>query len=724
MTIMATTNPKYDQQQDQLLPQHQALLDASGISSEVAQARGYRSGIYKDDLAGLGFEEYQRLPGLLLPVWTVDGNLAFHQLRPDEPRTKKSKKGDEPKPIKYETPKGQRLVIDVPPGIRDELADPRIPLFITEGIRKADCAVSFGYTCIDLLGVTGWRGTNDFGGRTALACLDRIAFNGRRVYLTFDSDVVVKKDVKKALDDFTKFLESKQAVVYQVLLPGGPYDEKVGLDDYLMSYGREAFDALVVEAETARDFLPSRRLTRDLTDTDDAEDFAGRYREILAWSPHLKTWIAWESELTGSGIGGRWVEDYTLKAKSAVKLTVNQWLKEAMEYAEQDQKLLLLHALRSKADHKLEDILKCSRDRLVVNITIFDADPSALNCRNGLVNLKTGTIRTASPADKCRWQAAVEYVPGYTDPQFTRFLKENIPDEQTRAFIQEVCGYILTGDRSAEVFFYFYGPKRSGKSTLAIIIQSALGSYAATVPSEFFMTTDRALDANANRPLLASLVNKRVIIAAEGDKAHKFNAAFVKQITGGDTVSACAKFKDPFEYRPKFVPLLHGNHRPTVEFTEDAFRSRLIELPFSVGHEPDKVDEGFKRYLVNDPSPRKAWLAWAMEGLQRLMARGMKFLPPPEVKASTAAYWEEQNILGPFVSRMVLDKEGFIPSTDLNAAFAKWRVEDGDIKKLDITDLQRWLKEKGCESKLKKIDGKAVRGWFGVRWADGEAENG
>ena len=695
--------------QQNLQPQHQALLDGSGISSEVAQARGYRSGIYKDDLAGLGFEEYQRRPGLLLPVWTVDGKLAFYQLRPDEPRKKSGKE------IKY-----------LPPGIRDELADPKIPLFITEGIRKA-AAVSFGYTCIDLLGVTGWRGTNDFGGKTALACWDRIALNGRQVYLVFDSDVAVKREVKAALDALTRFLESKGAVVYQVLLPGGPYDEKMGLDDYLVSFGRESFDALIVEAETAVEFAPSRRLTRFLTDTDDAEDFAGRTRQFLAWSQHLKTWLVWESQQTGSGIGGRWVEDHSLRAKSAVKLMTDQWCKEALEYVEEDKNRLLAHALKSKADHKLEDILKCARDRLVVDITSFDVDPWVLNCRNGLLSLKTGVIRTASPMDRCRWQAAVEYVPGYMDPQFTRYLAENIPDPQTRAFMQEVCGYMLTGDRSAEVFFYAYGPKRSGKTTLADLVLAALGSYAATVPSEFFMTTDRPLSAEANRPLLASLVNKRVIVAAEGDKLHKFNAAFVKQVTGGDSVSACAKFKDPFEYKPRFVPLLHGNHRPTVDYTEDAFRSRLLELPFPVGHEPDKVEEGFKRYLITDPSPRKAWLAWAIEGLQRLIARKMKFLPPPEVKASTAAYWEEQNLLGPFVSRLVRDPEGFISSVDLTSRFSTWQREEIDVikGKVEMADLQRWLKENGCRNDVKRVPGaRPARGWIGVRWADGEVENG
>src|SRR5437667_548771 len=84
-----------------LLPQHQKLLDDSGISPEVATARGYASATTKDELAL--FEEVQRrLPALLIPVHTVDGTIAFCQSRPDNPR-----KGKDGKVIKYETPAKQ-----------------------------------------------------------------------------------------------------------------------------------------------------------------------------------------------------------------------------------------------------------------------------------------------------------------------------------------------------------------------------------------------------------------------------------------------------------------------------------------------------------------------------------------------------------------------------------------------------------------------------------------
>src|SRR5690606_12888038 len=93
-----------------------------------------------------------------------------------------------------------RLCIDVPPPIRHQLGDPSIPLWVTEGARKADAAVSAGLACIALLGVWGWRGKNAHGGKTALPCWDSIALNGRDIFVAFDSDVMVKESVQRALD--------------------------------------------------------------------------------------------------------------------------------------------------------------------------------------------------------------------------------------------------------------------------------------------------------------------------------------------------------------------------------------------------------------------------------------------------------------------------------------------------------------------------------------------
>jgi hypothetical protein len=211
-----------------LLPHHAELLRASAISDAVATARGYRSVTKKAELLRLRFSERQaRVPALLLPVWDVTGRIALYQARPDEPRVETGKV------IKYETQLGARMTIDVPPSIRGQLGDPSIPLWISEGIRKADAAVSAGLCCIALLGVWNWRGTNELGGKVALADWESIALNGRVVYIAFDSDVTTKPAVRQALERFKAFLESRHAHVRPIYLPASRDGEKVGLDDFL-----------------------------------------------------------------------------------------------------------------------------------------------------------------------------------------------------------------------------------------------------------------------------------------------------------------------------------------------------------------------------------------------------------------------------------------------------------------------------------------------------------
>jgi hypothetical protein len=206
------------------------LLEESGIDPTVAEARGYRTVEKKAELEKLGFAPSQRnVPALLVPVFSPAGEVVLHQSRPDEPRVKD---GD---PIKYETPKGSRMVMDVHPSMRDKLGDPSGPLWITEGIKKGDALTSQGLCAVTLLGVWSWRGKNERGGKTALPEWDQVALNGRRVYVVFDSDVMVKPQVHQALSRLKRFLESRGAEVRIAYLPHGEGGKKQGVDDFFVA---------------------------------------------------------------------------------------------------------------------------------------------------------------------------------------------------------------------------------------------------------------------------------------------------------------------------------------------------------------------------------------------------------------------------------------------------------------------------------------------------------
>lgn len=223
-----------------ILPVHIGQL--AGISEDVARERGYVSVDTKRRLDSAGFKDYQRrVPGLLIPVHDTSGAVALWQYRPDSPRV--NGKG---KPVKYETPGGSRMILDVPPRIRPQLGDPKVALWITEGIKKADAAVSAGLCCVALLGVWNWKGTNTLGGRTALPEFHDIAWNdGRRVYVAYDSDVMTNPQVHAALADIGGYLACKGADVRYCYLPADG-DAKVGLDDYLAAGG--SVDALITSA--------------------------------------------------------------------------------------------------------------------------------------------------------------------------------------------------------------------------------------------------------------------------------------------------------------------------------------------------------------------------------------------------------------------------------------------------------------------------------------------
>ena len=194
----------------------------------------------------LGFADSQaRVPALLIPIYNVLGDVVLYQARPNVPRIKDGKA------LKYETPAKARMALDVPPAARPKLGDPSVPLGITEGVRKADSAVSKGMCCVALLGVWNWRGTNGDGGKVALPDWESVALNDRQTYIVFDSDVMLKPEVYGALSRLKPFLESRGAKVAPVYLPAGEGGVKVGLDDYLAA-GHTIDDLLACASPTLR----------------------------------------------------------------------------------------------------------------------------------------------------------------------------------------------------------------------------------------------------------------------------------------------------------------------------------------------------------------------------------------------------------------------------------------------------------------------------------------
>ncbi len=214
-----------------LSPKHRAMLDASAIRQDVADARGYRTITSTAEIVQLGFADFQaRTPALLVPVHGLGcvAGAVRYQIRPDDPRL-----NEKHKQIKYETPLGARMTLDVPPSTRAVLDDPSVPLVFTEGIKKVDAIESAGGHAIGLLGVFNYRGKGDDGETADLPDFDRINLAGRAADICYDSDVMTNPKVKTALDGLTALLRKHGAHVRHIFLPDADGGGKQGVDDFL-----------------------------------------------------------------------------------------------------------------------------------------------------------------------------------------------------------------------------------------------------------------------------------------------------------------------------------------------------------------------------------------------------------------------------------------------------------------------------------------------------------
>jgi uncharacterized protein DUF3854 len=234
---------------------HRILEVASAIDRDVSAERGYYTARRGADVPAC-FKDWQRKPGLVVPMFSPDGETTGWQLRPDKPRKKKN--GE---PLKYETPAGISPVVDVHPRMVEEARNGSGPLVITEGAKTGDAMTSHGVCTVVLAGVWMWCVPRVKPYRLK-ACFDHIRLEGREVLVAFDSDCMTKAGVQEALEALVQVLERRRALVRVVYLPDAPGGSKQGLDDFLAGGGtvREVF-------ALARRFDPADvgriRLSRD-----------------------------------------------------------------------------------------------------------------------------------------------------------------------------------------------------------------------------------------------------------------------------------------------------------------------------------------------------------------------------------------------------------------------------------------------------------------------------
>ncbi|WP_424138714.1 phage/plasmid primase, P4 family [Roseomonas chloroacetimidivorans] len=263
----------------------------------------------------------------------------------------------------------------------------------------------------------------------------------------------------------------------------------------------------------------------------------------------------------------------------------------------------------------------------------WDRDPYLLATPGGVVDLRTGRMRTAQPADMMTRITAVAPSRATPPDLWLRFLDETTGrDDELIDFLKRWCGYCLTGDTNEHALLFGHGPGGNGKSVFLNTVARILGDYAAVAA----MDTFTASFGDKHPTDLAMLRGARLVTATETEEGRAWAESRINQMTGGDPISARFMRQDFFTYRPQFKLTIVGNHKPILKNVNEAARRRFNIVPFT--RKPVTPDRELEAKLEAE---WPAILAWMIEGCLEWQESG---LPRPKVVAeATAEYFEAQD---------------------------------------------------------------------------------
>jgi putative DNA primase/helicase len=315
----------------------------------------------------------------------------------------------------------------------------------------------------------------------------------------------------------------------------------------------------------------------------------------------------------------------------------------------------------------------------------MDRDPWLFNCANGTLELKTGRLREHRREDYITKLCPVEYHPEARCPVWNLVLEMVFAQKQSIiSYLQRVLGHCLTGDTSEQALWIFWGSGSNGKSIIINTILELLGEdYAVKAARDLFLA--RKTD---NHPTqVARLFGRRLVVCTETGSGARLDEVLVKELTGGDPVTARRMREDPWQFVPAFKPVLVTNHKPEVRDTDDGIWRRCRLIPFEVRFwDPARGEAGAPELKADKTLPQKlraeypGILSWLLKGCLDWQRDGLQ--TPQEVLTATGAYRGEQDVMGQFLAECCV--KGSVDykakAGDLYGVFLLWCDENHEVK--------------------------------------------
>jgi P4 family phage/plasmid primase-like protien len=267
--------------------------------------------------------------------------------------------------------------------------------------------------------------------------------------------------------------------------------------------------------------------------------------------------------------------------------------------------------------------------RVATRVEDWDQDPWLIGCPDGVVDLRTGTLRGARPEDHITKSTAV--TPSGDCPTWLRFIDQMTNGDKALAqYLQNLSGYWLTGSTREQELHFGQGPGNTGKGTFSRATQGILADYHKAVN----VRTLTASKQDRHLAEVAVLQGARLVTCSETERGNSWAEGRLKEWTGEDKISANFMGKNPFHFTPTFKLFITGNHKPRLR-PDSAMRRRFRLVPFVHVILAADVDRSLSEKLHAE------WpgiFGWMIQGAVLWQNEGL--VPPACVTEATKDYMD------------------------------------------------------------------------------------
>jgi putative DNA primase/helicase len=184
---------------------------------------------------------------------------------------------------------------------------------------------------------------------------------------------------------------------------------------------------------------------------------------------------------------------------------------------------------------KVREVLETAKNILSTQEIKLNPDPTVINVRNGLLDIKTMRLLPHNPSIVFLYQINANYNPSAECPTFKQFLRDTLvdeslqPDEELIRIVQEFNGYCCYIRCPFDKALMFYGEGSNGKNVLLYVFDSLFKGFVSNVNFE---------EIGKDRFASADFAGKLLNVSGELSASAKLQDGEVKKIISGEPIRA------------------------------------------------------------------------------------------------------------------------------------------------------------------------------------------